>query len=174
MLLFDSFAYNNFLTNYIQTLQLMSCEAQVNCRKIDIVTVKGSSVPMPIYTYDTHQDQIFPLLKSPKFSNLDISEILRKQADDYDTLIWENDEDLIQLRCLTTDEFLSTYKSGLNSYLSGDWPKARELLEESNLIMKEGNGVGDGPSMTLLSYMEEMDWKCPDNWKGFRPLTKKS
>ena len=32
---------------------------------------------------------------------------------------------------------------------------------------------GDGPSQTLLSYMEEYNFQAPVAWKGFRPLTSK-
>ena len=32
---------------------------------------------------------------------------------------------------------------------------------------------GDGPSLTLLEYMEERNFIAPSNWKGFRPLTSK-
>eukprot|EP00981_Chlorochromonas_danica_P001467 scaffold310_cov174-Ochromonas_danica.AAC.6 len=38
---------------------LLSSEAQIRCRKIDRVTVKGSEMPIAIYTYDTLQEQIF-------------------------------------------------------------------------------------------------------------------
>ena len=63
-------------------VELMSPEAQDHCRKIDVVTVKGSATPMPIYTHDTFQNQLFPELQAPKFSSLDLEEILAAQADD--------------------------------------------------------------------------------------------
>ena len=31
----------------------------------------------------------------------------------------------------------------------------------------------DYPSKLLLSYMEEYDYKAPQTWEGFRPLTSK-
>jgi len=43
--------------------KLLSDPAQQTCRKIDVVTVKGSNVPMPIYTYETFQNQVFPVLR---------------------------------------------------------------------------------------------------------------
>lgn len=148
----------------------MTPEAQVYCRKIDVVTVKGSSMPMPIFTYDTHQDQIFPRLRTPKYSNLDLAEVLKKQADDYDVLIWENDQDLVQLRCLATPDFLETHRKGLESYLSGNWQRAREFFHKSNEMMNESEKCGDGPSQALLSYMESRDWECPSDWQGYRKL----
>lgn len=39
--------------------ELMSETAQSRCRRVDIVTVKGSEVPISIYTYDALQDQVF-------------------------------------------------------------------------------------------------------------------
>jgi hypothetical protein len=39
--------------------ELLSEIPQKKCRKVDVVTVKGSEVPIGIYTYDCFQDQIF-------------------------------------------------------------------------------------------------------------------
>ena len=151
----------------------MSPEAQVHCRKLDVVTVKGSAVPMSIYTYDTLQTQTFPVLRTPKFSSLDLEEVLQTQADNYDATLWEHDEDLVQLRRLATPEFRKIYQQGLECYLSGDWLKARNFLEEANEMMKCSDTKNDGPSQTLLSYMESRDWKSPADWEGYRPLTSK-
>ncbi|KAJ1440570.1 hypothetical protein B484DRAFT_443343 [Ochromonadaceae sp. CCMP2298] len=38
---------------------LMSFEGQCRCRRLDVITVKGSEVPIGIYTYDALQDQEF-------------------------------------------------------------------------------------------------------------------
>lgn len=151
----------------------MSSEGRENCRKIDVVTVKGSAVPMPIYTYDTFQKQEFPQLRTPKYSSLDLEAVLQQQADEYDVNFWTRDEDLIQLRRLSTPVFKSTFKLGLDNYLAGNWSKAREYLEESNSMMKESDMNLDGPSKAILTYMEAREWVCPDDWKGFRPLTSK-
>lgn len=37
----------------------MSNEGQSVMRRLDVVTVKGSEVPIGIYTYDALQDQVF-------------------------------------------------------------------------------------------------------------------
>jgi len=151
----------------------MSPEAQEHCRKIDVVTVKGSSVPMPIYTFDVLQGQTFPQLRTPKYSSLDLNEVLQKQADEYDVNYWTQDQDLIQLRCLSTKEFKNTFHLGLEHYLAGKWIKAKEYFERANQFMKKSDTKGDGPSKTLLHYMESRNWVCPSNWKGYRPLTSK-
>ena len=151
----------------------MSSEAQSNCRKIDVVTVKGSAVPMPIYTFDAFQNQIFPQLRTPKYSSLDLEEVLKKQADEYDILLWKHDQDLVQLRCLSTEKFRECYRQGLDFYLSGDWEKARTHLIKANELMIESDVGGDGPSKSLLFFMESREWNCPRDWKGYRPLTSK-
>ncbi len=152
----------------------MSPEAQEHCRRLDVVTVKGSSVPMPLYTYDTFERQTFPQLRTPKFSNLTLEQVLDKQADEYDAVIWTQDEDLIQLRCLSTPEFKKTYRQGLDHYLNGNWQAARDLLVKADDIMvANGDTNGDGPSRTLLDYMKARDWECPEDWNGYRPLTSK-
>ncbi len=33
--------------------------------------------------------------------------------------------------------------------------------------------TGDGPSKTLLRYMNEFNFVAPNTWKGYRPLTSK-
>lgn len=78
--------------------EVMTNEAQSQCRKIDVVTVKGSAVPMPIYTYDTLQEQTFPVLETPKFSNLDLEDVLTKKAEEYEPKQWTQDDDLKQLQ----------------------------------------------------------------------------
>lgn len=148
-------------------------DAQSFCRKIDVVTVKGSSVSTSIYTYDTLLNQKFPQLSTPKFTNLDLAEVLKQQAQDYDTSAWENDGDLVQLRKLVTPKFRAIFNEGLNSYLNGKWQISREKLLEADKLMADSDIGGDGPSRTILNYMEVRDWVCPNDWKGYRPLTNK-
>ena len=159
--------------------ELMSPEAQATCRRLDIVTVKGSAQPMPIWTYDTHQDQVFPELKAPKnvdLLGLDLSltSLLNKQAESYTPASWSTDQDLLQLRRLATPVFTDKFKEGVNCYLTSNWSRARVLLEECDSMMLAAEATGgDGPSRTLLDYMRNRAWTCPEDWKGFRPLTSK-
>ncbi|KAL7552266.1 hypothetical protein ACHAWF_015498 [Thalassiosira exigua] len=153
--------------------KLLSEPAQKYCRKIDVVTVKGSNVPMPIYTYDTFQNQVFPQLRAPKFSSLSVQEVLTRQAENYDASTWVSDPDLIQLRRLATPIFLKTFDKGLNNYLGGRWDEAREDLEKADKLMASNDIGGDGPSRAILKYMEANQWACPPSWSGHRPLTSK-
>lgn len=153
--------------------KLLSEPAQTQCRKIDVVTVKGSNVPMPIYTYDTFQNQVFPQLRTPKYSTLSVKEVLIQQAEHYDASTWISDPDLLQLRCLATPQFVRTFDKGLQNYLGGQWEVAREQLGKADQMMASNDIGGDGPSRAILKYMELNDWVCPETWLGHRPLTSK-
>lgn len=153
--------------------KLLSEPAQSHCRKVDVVTVKGSNVPMPIYTYDTFQNQVFPQLRAPKYTSLALEDILSRQAENYDASVWTSDPDLIQLRCLATHQFKKTFDKGLSNYLGGRWDFAREQLEKADKMMASNDIGGDGPSRAILKYMKENNWVCPTSWQGHRPLTSK-
>jgi class 3 adenylate cyclase len=202
--------------------ELMSPEAQSFCRKVDVVTVKGSEVPVGVYTYDALQDQTFSTKKirveksrktdktktsnsvektnenaqmnsthTSSTTNLNASNSTDKISTDsslkdlqkkfsfltnrHDTTdIYEKDIDMVMLRMHITDEFLLIFKSGLDTYLEGEWPAARLKLQEANEMMKRNSTLPcDGPCVTLLNYMEEYNWTAPSTWAGFRPLTNK-
>jgi hypothetical protein len=145
--------------------QLLSSAAQKKSRKLDVVTVKGSAVPMPIYTYDTYQEQKF---QAPKLTSI---EALDRYANEYNASYWDDDDDLLALRSPYNAEFYSLFGDGINAYLAGDWTKARKQLE-TNLEQTQHLG-GDGPTKTILAYMANRDFVSPRNWHGFRELTSK-
>jgi len=130
---------------------------------------------MPVYTYDTFQDQMFPELHPPKFCDLGLVEVLTQMAEEYDSqTLWKTDQDLVQLNRLVTPAFQKLFNEGLACYLSGNWTMARKLLEKADETMQaNGDKRGDGPSRTLLSYMQAENWTVPADWKGCRPLTRK-
>lgn len=106
--------------------------------------------------------------------------------------VFQKDIDMLQLQVHVTKAFQDAFAEGLADYLKGNWLQAKHHLKESNRIMKEtleafqhsplykhtpGSTAmqieGDGPSQTLIKYMEEFDFEAPEDWKGFRPLTAK-
>jgi len=219
--------------------ELFSEPVQKKCRKIDICTVKGSEVPISVFTYDCLQEQVFrskPVvqvqLKKKANNGLTIQagstvqaidgtsityqSIVPLDVDDTPTVlpasesvasqtetdggkpktqyvegtpgtfltntedtvdVFEKDDDLLLLRAHVTSEFTETFNRGIEVYLAGDWPEARIFLEKANEIMAKlapsSPLGGDGPCLTLLSYMRERDWKAPEDWAGYRPLTSK-
>jgi len=142
-------------------VQLLSSEGLKTVRKLDVVTVKGSEVPVGVFTYDTYQEQDFHHVKEnylPGFST-------------YSPDIWRTDSELLALKSHLSDEFLVAFKEGVKNYVNGNWEKSREVLEQCHQDMADYGG--DGPSCTLLSYMASFDFIPPPGWEGFRPLTNK-
>jgi class 3 adenylate cyclase len=214
--------------------ELMSPPVQNLCRKLDVVTVKGSEFPIGIYTYDCNQslkfkpaphnfqtgkarrstgDKIrekrdshtnahgngdFELsrINSMASSVSSSNSYVFRTAEDDSADCFEDDVDLLDLRSHVTSEFLKDFQKGIDTYLGGDWPTARVFLNKANEMMSQVPGfegthlsltmyspvthyvftcgfVGDGPSLTLLRYMEEREWTAPADWAGYRPLTSK-
>ena len=208
---------------------LFSADTQKLCRRCDVVTVKGSEVPIGIYTYDCLMEQQFPRTRMQTFDD-EIGPVeacpeeeeakarreafyLKRGFDEvpaFDSDNEDNDEDAdtteytgamkdikniffarnnlesSELFALDTDlqilrqhaqneEFLTTFKNGVEEYLDGNWKVAKTLLEKTNALMKvlAPSLGGDGPSKTLLNYIEEFGPDAPAWWKGYRPLTAK-
>lgn len=165
---------------------LLSHEGQESMRRLDVVTVKGSEVPIGIYTYDTFQDQIFPGLKAKRQSSAGVSSRGSEQQLTVGSVelltnatptdeVFERDSDLLLLRAHVSKEFSSLFAEGVALYLSGDWPGARTLLSQADELMAKNVPAlgGDKPSQTLLSYMADLGFTAPSSWKGYRPLTSK-
>jgi len=64
---------------------LLSSESQQKCRRLDVVTVKGSEVPIGIYTYDCLQEQEFRDSKNANKSRRSTTNLLSKTMDGQDT-----------------------------------------------------------------------------------------
>ena len=58
---------------------------------------------------------------------------------------------------------------------AGDWGAARIVLAETRGSRRDdaGSVVVDGPSATLLGFMEGHEFSAPATWRGFRELTEK-
>mmetsp|Transcript_24385 Transcript_24385/g.35798 ORF Transcript_24385/g.35798 Transcript_24385/m.35798 type:complete len:840 (+) Transcript_24385:136-2655(+) len=153
---------------------LMTEDAKAKCRRLDVITVKGSEVPIGIYTYDCRQDQHFRSKRSAR-NTKDGPPVVFLTSSNETSDVFEKDYDMLTLREHITPEFLSTFQQGLEYYLQGDWGSARGFLERATQMMSQVPSMekGDGPSLTLLRYMENHGWQAPSSWKGFRPLTSK-
>lgn len=135
---------------------LLSPAAQKLCRKVDRVTVKGSALPMELFTYD-----IVNITKSVGFKTMAESEA----GPDID---FETDAGFLGLQNGIHPQFKSTYEEGMEAYLAGDWGLAKRKLEEADKLKPD-----DGPIHTLMEVLEEHHFNAPSSWKGFRPLTSK-
>lgn len=167
--------------------EILSPHAQRYCRRLDVITVKGSAHPTGIYTYDVRQDIPFKETKRRRkqSGNTRDDRMMEENAltpndpgyfnASHDTAeVFEKDVDLLQLRSHISDTFLDCFKTGMTSYIQGDWNAARTWLEKANTLMSEIQGLsGDGPSMTILNFMATYNFRAPSDWKGYRHLTAK-
>ena len=60
------------------------------------------------------------------------------------------------------------FREGFNNYIFGDWIEAEIKFNDCLAICEN-----DGPTLTLLDYMREFEFKSPKNWPGYRKLTSK-
>lgn len=177
---------------------LLSTEANNVIRHIDTVTVKGSSEPVRVYTYDArHNGNDFFLHKrSEKDADND--------AMNCSSSIWKTDADLREMRSHITPEFLNSYQTGLSQYLNGSFEDAAKSLRHANELMIESviddgkipnasalgsklldpnstdeevlylrKEFGDGPCQTLIAFIERKNFQKPTDWRGVRKLTSK-
>lgn len=165
-----------------QLFDLFTRKFKSLCRCIDIVTVKGSNVPMKFYTINLNTD----LVKEIEFDQLetpsDEKKAIRKKAKE-ETKMKIFDMIMTCYQLLTEDadfktmrqdirgnqaEFDATYAEAFRQYVEGDWMESHRLLETCMELNPK-----DGPTKTLMHYIESFNIQSPESWKGFRELTSK-
>ena len=153
----------------------LAVELQNKTRLIDIVMVKGSNVPMRLYTIDVNLE-LQKELKEGKVKKEVNKGQNRKKS------ISKTFNDMGEFACfsiLSDDKFehlldskrpklfYKTFKKAVSAYLNGNWKISKKLLT-SCLEMFD-----DGPSNTLYNYMKELQFKAPKDWSGYRELLSK-
>ena len=139
----------------------MSEQAKKMCRLIDRVTVKGSEIPMGIYTFDINMTVRDIDVYGPRFDALGVQESV-----DFSEHKWQSLRSGTNLNMAT---FFTDFKTAVDAYIAGDWLTSKTLLEQCLLLVKGE----DGPTTSLLSVMKKHDYKAPDGWQGYRALTSK-
>ncbi len=169
------------MSNYFY--DLLSDDMKTYCRKIDIVTVKGSVEPLTLYTVDINKNikpgksiskkdrlslrerrQYFNSKKNKlwekyKKSNLSIGKLYIKQSRGLR-------ETLKTIKCKM---FYTSFEDGLSEYIDGNWDEAYQNLLKARYLYKN-----DGPTKTLLDFIKANKCIKPHNWKGYRELTSKT
>lgn len=136
----------------------LSPEARNFCRKIDRVAVKGSEIPMDLWTFDIGNypaDGVNPII-SPEGKQKAV----------------QFGEDAIYpaLQEGIPRSFYENFNEGIGAYFGGKWELARDRLTTANQIWE------DGPTKVVLKVMEtesEGTFNAPSWWKGHRQLTEK-
>ena len=164
---------------------LLSDFMKRQCRKIDIVTLKGSEKPVRLYTVDINKNihpgkmiskkermtlrerRSYYALKKKKLwhkyqsvkSNMSIGESYLKQSRGLRQL----------LKKTKSDMFYQYFEDGFSDYIDGEWKDAAQNLEKARYLDK-----WDGPTKTILDYIKKLKYKAPSNWDGYRVLTSKT
>ncbi len=164
---------------------LLSDFMKRKCRKIDIVTLKGSEKPVSLYTVDINRNiqpgkiiskkdrltlrerRAYYALKKKKLwqkykslkKNNTLGEIYLKQSKGLRQL----------LKQIKSDMFYTCFEDGFNDYIDGEWKEAAQSLEKARYLDKS-----DGPTKTILDYIKSLDYTPPNDWDGYRVLTSKT
>jgi len=71
------------------------------------------------------------------------------------------------MRAPYTLEFMHVFNMGYENFSQGEWQVARRILRNTCTLL----GFEDGPSATLLRFMEkQFDFECPEGWQGVYTL----
>ena len=158
---------------------ICSARTQTFLRLIDRVTVKGSIEPMELFTCDLDSRNLERQTVSEdneayetKVVSKMRGEKLRKDAMEGEVRIsdyFETDPDLRKMRSTIPNEFLKEFKIGLQLYLAGEWEPAVQSFKRA----QEVKAMPDGPSLTLIEFINEQGGRAPPDWPGYRELLEK-
>jgi class 3 adenylate cyclase len=160
--------------------ELMSDELKAKCRQVDTVKIPGSSGKFQLFTCDLDFNLV-DLEEMPKrvLTPMEIKlkrvkarlKRDREKKKVYEGSIkivnkFELDEDITKMREPFTPEFYEQFNAGFKDYLEGNWDDAKQKLDK----MEEIRGTPDGPSLSLLTVMQEHNYRAPADWEGWRDL----
>uniref|UniRef100_K3WBH0 Guanylate cyclase domain-containing protein n=1 Tax=Globisporangium ultimum (strain ATCC 200006 / CBS 805.95 / DAOM BR144) TaxID=431595 RepID=K3WBH0_GLOUD len=135
----------------------LSVEARRFCRKIDRVAVKGSEIPMDLWTFDIGH---YPTEGVPPI----VVEGKQKAVEFAIDPIYKTLQEGIP------KAFFENFHEGIGAYFGGKWDHAKQKLNAANQVWE------DGPTKVVLKVMETESkgtFTAPSWWKGFRQLTEK-
>ena len=129
----------------------LSIHAKCFCRRLDRVTVKGRDTPMGLYTFDVSLSASDSIAFAPALME--------------DKWVDFGDAVFAQLQGGVPGVFFDIFRTGIDSYLAGDWAKAKLCLENAVTLKPR-----DGPSNAILKRMAARNYLAPSDWRGHRAL----
>eukprot|EP00359_Climacostomum_virens_P001583 CAMPEP_0204898930 /NCGR_PEP_ID=MMETSP1397-20131031/1560_1 /ASSEMBLY_ACC=CAM_ASM_000891 /TAXON_ID=49980 /ORGANISM="Climacostomum Climacostomum virens, Strain Stock W-24" /LENGTH=799 /DNA_ID=CAMNT_0052066823 /DNA_START=1252 /DNA_END=3651 /DNA_ORIENTATION=- len=149
---------------------LFTEDVQEYCRHIDTVTVKGSTVPIELYTSDMDFSPLLPKSTGQGQSANTRDVLKRKLTTNQVTPIYlfRKSRDIRNMRASYTEEFFDTFKLASKAYIDGRWAESKQHLEACMNFKPS-----DGPTETLMKVMSNTDYIAPEDWNGYRILTDK-
>jgi len=173
-------------------VEMLSPGLGKHTRIIDHVTLKGSRVPVRLYTLDLDVTRLSVegrCLANPvknRFKMRQIREARKKEkwSDRYDLgRVFVEDLDVFDMRGPYSMEFFRRFFTGFRNYEAGEWMVARDLLYTCHYTTKsvstpvkltEEDWPQDGPTVALLRFMRQTDYVAPEDWPGHRVLNSKT
>lgn len=136
----------------------MSPAARSFCRMIDVVSVKGSQVPLELWTFDISNYPENTL--TPNFDEHTGQQV---------PVDFKNDLYFRELQKGIDPLFMQAYSDAVQEYVAGDWAAAKDALTRALKRYPD-----DGPSKLLMRVLAKDRFAAPPNWQGFRALTSKT
>lgn len=140
------------------------------CRQVDHVSLKGGREIYKLYTSDVDFAGLVPgrvkdydKTKTKKKRNhlrFQLDQNLKKAED-----VLSESKEIEIIKKPFSEEFFEMFQKGLDMYLAGKWTEAKELFEDVLRLRPI-----DGPSAGLIKYMEEFNFKAPEDWEGIRAI----
>lgn len=168
-------------------IEKCSASMKEHTRSIDIVRVKGSKIPIQLYTVDLDymilRKEVLPknqqkLTRRRKYEVRQAREMqrIRKLSDEYNCADnFLTDPDTMLMRKMYPKEFYERFSMGFLNYIAGQWQVACNTLEHTRFMLRTNQGLvcEDIPSSTLLRFMNGHNNIAPADWHGVRSLTEK-
>ena len=139
-------------------------------RQVDCVMLKGVYEPIKLYCFDMCTaglgfSQAKPTKRKIDRKRKKLKEAIENRGIFVHELFTQSDEIALMRRQYHT-EFFSHFSEALSFYLSGNWREAQAMLHDRCLPMLPL----DGPTNSLLLYLQEHDCVPPPGWAGVREL----
>lgn len=141
-------------------VELCNAPIESKCRLIDKVVIKGSKVPIRIYSVDLDfrclkQD---PPMRIPwnarqRFrarQHIETQKAAKLHLDCSIERLWHESHAIVDMRERYTTAFLQWFNMGYQNYAEGEWQIAQRQLKRAEGML----GQRDGPIHALLRYME--------------------
>ena len=149
---------------------VFSEDVQAYCRKIDVIRLKGNSQPFSLYTSDCDFSGFsagnYASRKKTFFRNKKKNLQKKFESKDIETVTcFKESKEINLMRKGLLQEFFDCFNQGLENYINGDWE-----ISKLNLLKALEIKRNDGPSLSLINYMSDYEYKCPENWSNSRYL----
>eukprot|EP00928_Gymnodinium_smaydae_P012669 TRINITY_DN14602_c0_g2_i1.p1 TRINITY_DN14602_c0_g2~~TRINITY_DN14602_c0_g2_i1.p1 ORF type:complete len:198 (+),score=20.44 TRINITY_DN14602_c0_g2_i1:95-688(+) len=150
-------------------------------RPVDHVRMEGARSPIRLYTVDLDYSVIGKQSKIESRWRASLTKERKKR--EHERLKADNlsegkqvhklfvaDKNLVKMRRCYTTTFYQEFAKGYLNYEAGEWALAANVFK-STMSMLRGGALEDGPSRTLLEFIDSFGCEAPTGWRGFHDLS---